>query len=96
MNIGLDDNLKKTIWIEGLQCRIRYRKSVVKENIKWCNFLESEDIIEVDGRTGMISLITCINYVISIDKHELTNHVESNLIYFDINMSTYLYQYIHS
>ena len=96
MNEGIRDELKETLWIDGLQRQVKLRKNALKEVYEWLSTIDIENNPQVQGQAEVIQLFSDIIYVIREDNSGLSRahiqqsfyqHVVSNLIYDDSEMN---------
>jgi predicted GIY-YIG superfamily endonuclease len=92
MNDLLTDNLTETHWIDGLQRKVKIRRSAIPELLEWCSYLETEEAnVEVAGKESMIEVMKQIEYVLENDDEDILDddgisflsHVKENMIYDD-------------
>ena len=67
MNEGIRDELKETLWIDGLQRQVKLRKNALKEVYEWLSTIDIENNPQVQGQAEVIQLFSDILYVMRED-----------------------------
>jgi predicted GIY-YIG superfamily endonuclease len=81
MDTLLNDDLRMSPWIDGLQRKVKLRKTALPEILEWCSYLETEESDQTQGRVIMIQLIRDINTVIS-ETRDILNEDDSQFLSF--------------
>ena len=90
MNQGIHDDIKQSIWIDGLQRQVKLRKNAINEIREWCNSRATAND-NVEGRSEVLGLFDDIFQIVlnphSNHQHELYKHIHDNLIEDDSAMN---------
>ena len=77
MSTGIKNDMKETLWVDGLQRQVKLRKNRLKELMDWCSILKCGDsfhLVNNIQQQEMASLFCDMNYIVSISVKELDNY----------------------